>query len=191
MPARYAQHRCVPQVNTIIYLQIETFKDHEVVICVMSKKRDQRVYDLFQKYRFTFVLRVLILIVNNLDGPYGLKASVSGVHGYPPRAMAIFVFIMEEFHLTYRGAVGYLNGHREKLKAMGLNKVPSKSTIHRNSAKISDEYYRQMHFKVIKGIVTGNMAGDSSGFSVRKFIPWFSVKKMLNCGRGGGANYTP
>ena len=143
----------------------------------MSKKRDQRAYDLFQKYRFTFVLRVLIVIVNKLDEPYTLKPSVSGVHGYPPRSMAIFVFIMEELHLTYRGAVGYLNEHREKLKAMGLSKVPSKSTIHRNSAKIPDKYYRQMHFKVIKGIVTGNLAGDSSGFSMRKFIPWFSVRK--------------
>lgn len=143
----------------------------------MSKKRDQRAYDLFQKYRFTFVLHILIIIVNKLDEPYTLKPSVSGVHGYPPRAMAIVIFMMEELHLTYRGAVGYLNGHCEKLKAIGLDKIPSKSTIHRNSAKIPDGYYRQMHFKVIMGIVTGNIAGDSSGFSVRKFIPWFSVKK--------------
>ena len=89
---------------------------------------------------------------------------MSGVHGYPPSAMAIAVFIMEEFHLTYRGAAAYLNGHRDKLKTMGLNNVPSKSTIHRNSTKISDEYYRQMHFKVIKGIATGTWPEILAGF---------------------------
>ena len=151
----------------------------------MSKKRDQRVYDLYQKYRFTFVLNILILIVNKPDEPYTLKPSVSGVHRYPPRAMALVVFMMEELYLTYRGAVGYLNGHRDKLKAMGLNKVPSKSTIRRNSAKIPDGYYRQMHFKVIKGIAIGNLAGDSSGFSMRKFIPWFSVRKDVKLWKKG------
>ena len=87
----------------------------------MSKKRDRITYDLFQKYRFTFVLHVPILTVNKMDEPYALKSSVNGVHGYPPRTMAIVVFIMEEFHLIYRGAVACLNKHREKVKAMGLN----------------------------------------------------------------------
>ena len=99
--------------------------------------------------------------------------------------MAMVVFMTEEIYLTYRGAVGYLNGHRDKLKAMGLNKVPSKSTIRRNSAKIPDGYYRQMHFKVIKGIAIGNLAGDSSGFSMRKFIPWFSVRKDVKLWKKG------
>ena len=90
--------------------------------------------------------------------------------------MAITVFVTEGFHLAHRGAVAYLNRHREKLKAMGLNKV-HKSTIRRNSTKIPDEYCRQVHFKVIKGIATDNLAEDSSEFLMRKFIPWFSAKK--------------
>lgn len=143
----------------------------------MDKKRDQRAYDLFQKYRFTFILFVIIRIANKHEEPYLLRPSVSGVHGYPPRAMVIIVFMMEELHLTYRGVTGYLNAHHQTLKKLGLNKVPSKSTIHRASVRIPESYYRQVRFSVIAGIVAGNIAGDYSGFSMRKFIVWFSVKK--------------
>ena len=75
--------------------------------------------------------------------------------------------------------VGYLNEHRQTLQKLGLNKVPSKSTIHRASARIPESYYRQMHFQVIAGIAAGNLAGDSSGFSIRRFIPWYSIKKDI------------
>ena len=87
-------------------------------MCNEGKTRSKTV----QKYRFTFVLRVVILIV---DKPRCTQAF--GDHRCPPRAMAIVVFMTEELHLTYRGAVAYLNEHRYKLKAMGLNKVPPKT----------------------------------------------------------------
>ena len=79
----------------------------------MDKKRDQRAYDLFQKYRITMVLFAVVTIAGMLSEPYRLKPSVSGPHGYPPRAMAVIVFMMEDTHLTYRGMVGYLNDHRQ------------------------------------------------------------------------------
>ena len=143
----------------------------------MNNPRDQKTYDLFQQYRFTFVMFVIVRIAGNLEAPYSLKPSVSGVHGYAPRSMAVIVFMMEELHLPYRGMVGYLNAHRKTLEKLGLNNVPSKSTIHRVSARIPESYYRQMHFRVIASIVAGDLAGDSSGFPMRKFIPWFSVRK--------------
>ena len=142
-------------------------------------KRDQRAYDLFQKYRFTVVLFVVTRIAGMMDAPYRIKPSVSGPRGYPPRAMGVIVFMMEELHLTYRGMVGYLNEHRQTLQKLGLNKVPSKSTIHRASARMPESYYRQMHFRVITGIAAGSLAGDSSGFSIRRFIPWYSIKKDI------------
>ena len=85
--------------------------------------------------------------------------------------------MMEEIHLTYCIMVGHLNGDLSMLEKLGLTTVPAKSTIHRASQRIPELYYRQMHFRIIAGIVAGNIAGDSSGFSIRKFIPWFSIKK--------------
>ena len=85
--------------------------------------------------------------------------------------------MMEEIHLTYCIMVGHLNGDRPMLEKLGLATVPAKSTIHRASKRIPELYYRQMHFRVIAGIVAGNIAGDSRGLSIRRFIPWFSVKK--------------
>ena len=41
-------------------------------------KRDQRAYDLFQKYRFTVVLFVVTRIADMMDAPYRIRPSVSG-----------------------------------------------------------------------------------------------------------------
>ena len=53
--------------------------------------------------------------------------------------------------------MAHRNEHRYKLKAMGLNKVPSK---HRNTAKIPDEYYRQIHFRVRYSGMAGDFGAD-------------------------------
>ena len=58
----------------------------------MIEKRDQRAYDIVQKYRFTIVLFVVVRIAGMLDAPCRLKPSMSGPHGYSPRAMAVIVF---------------------------------------------------------------------------------------------------
>ena len=60
-----------------------------------DNKRDQRASEQFQKYRFTVVLIVVARIAGMMDAPYRLKPSVSGPRGYPPRAMAVIVFMME------------------------------------------------------------------------------------------------
>ena len=61
----------------------------------MMEKRGQRAYDLAQKYRFTFVLHVVIPIVNKLVEPYALNPSViTDTH------QDIVVFMMEELYLT-------------------------------------------------------------------------------------------
>ena len=60
-----------------------------------DNKRDQRAYDLFQKYRFTVVLFVVTRIAGMMDAPYRIRPSVSGPRGYPPRAMAVIVFMLE------------------------------------------------------------------------------------------------
>lgn len=47
----------------------------------MSNKRDQKTYDLFQQYRFTFALFVIVQIAGNLEAPYSLKLLVSHLNG--------------------------------------------------------------------------------------------------------------
>ena len=105
---------------------------------------------------------------------YSVKSSVSGICGYAPWSTAVITFMMDE---TYQGMVRHLNAHRKILEKLGLNSMPSKSTIHRASERIPKSYYRQMYYQIVVSITAGNLTGGSSGFLMRKFIPWFSVRK--------------
>ena len=95
--------------------------------------------------------------------------------------MVVIVFMMEHMHLMYRGAVGYLNDNRQMLKK--LDKVPSKSTTYKTSRRMPESYYKKMHFQAIASITAGDMAGDSSDFSIRKFIAWYSTKNTPRISR--------
>ena len=92
-------------------------------------------------------------------------------------SMAVTMFMLAHMHLKYRGMVGHINARREMLEKPELNTVPAKSTTHRASERIPKSHYRQMHFRKVARISAGNLAGDSSGFLMRKFITRFSVRK--------------
>ena len=95
--------------------------------------------------------------------------------------MAVKIFMMDK---TCQGIVVYLNTHRKTLEKLGLNSVLSKSTIYGASARISQSYYRQMHFHIVTSMPPGDLARDSSGFPMRKFIPRFSVQEISHAQEG-------
>ena len=96
---------------------------------------------------------------------------------YPPKAMAVVCIMMEAEMRTYRKMVGYLRMHPDTARRMGLPKIPSKSTIWRAYGMIPEPYLREVHTRIIGDVmVTGSVAGDSTGYSSNRFVRWFSIR---------------
>ena len=96
---------------------------------------------------------------------------------YPPKAMAVVCIMMEAEMKTYRKMVGHLRMNRSLAMKIGLPKIPSKSTIWRACGMIPEPYLREVHTRIIGDVmVTGSLAGDSTGYSGNRFIRWFSIR---------------
>ena len=93
---------------------------------------------------------------------------------YPPKAMAVVCIMMEVEVKTYRKMVGYLRMHPDLVSRIGLSGIPSKSTIWRAYGMIPEQYLREIHTRIIGDVmVTGSVAGDSTGYSSNRFVRWF------------------
>ncbi len=58
-----------------------------------------------------------------------------------------------------------------------VNTYPSKSTIWRAYGMIPEPYLREVHTRIIGDVmVTGSVAGDSTGYSSNRFVRWFSIR---------------
>ena len=96
---------------------------------------------------------------------------------YPPKAMAVVCILMEAEARTYRKMVGHLRMNRNLAMKTGLPKIPSKSTIWRAYGMIPEPYLREVHTRIIGDVmVTGSLAGDSTGYSDNRFVRWFSIR---------------
>ena len=96
---------------------------------------------------------------------------------YPPKAMTVVCILMEAEARTYRKMVGHLRMNRSLAMKIGLPRIPSKSTIRRAYGMIPEPYLREVHTRIIGGVmVTGSLAGDSTGYSSNRFVRWFSVR---------------
>ena len=110
-----------------------------------KKKRDQRSFDLVQRYLPGLILATTVArIVNGMDEPYTLNPGVGGKNGYLPRTMAIVCIMLEAERRTYRKMVGYLHADREAARKMGLTgNIPSKSTICSSYSLIPESFLPQ------------------------------------------------
>ena len=55
---------------------------------MITKKRDQRQYDLVQQYLPGLILNTVLGIIRELGDPYDAKPGLGGMTAYPPMAMA-------------------------------------------------------------------------------------------------------
>ena len=139
-------------------------------------KRDQRQYDLIQQHLPGLILSTILRIVEDLGDPYRAKPGLGGMTAYPPKAMAVVCILMEAEARTYRKMVGHLRMNRGLAMKIGLPKIPSKSTIWRAYGMIPEPYLREVHTRIIGDVmVTGSVAGDSTGYSSNRFVRWFSI----------------
>ena len=72
--------------------------------------------------------------------------------------------------------VGHLRMNRGLAMKIGLPKIPSKSTICAYGM-IPEPYLREVHTRIIGDVmVTGSVAGDSTGYSSNRFVRRFSIR---------------
>ena len=140
-------------------------------------KRDQRPYELIQQHLSGLILNTILKIVEDLGDPYQAKPGLGGMTAYPPKAMAVVCILMEAEARTYRKMVGHLRMNRGLAMKIGLPKIPSKSTMWRAYGMIPEPYLREIHTRIIGDVmVTGSVAGDSTGYSSNRFVRWFSIR---------------
>ena len=140
-------------------------------------KRDQRPYELVQQHLSGLILNTVLKIVEDLGDPYQAKPGLGGMTAYPPKAMAVVCILMEAETKTYRKMVGYLRVHPDLVSRIGLPRIPSKSTIWRAYGMIPEPYLREIHTRIIGDVmVTGSLAGNSTGYSSNRFVRWFSIR---------------
>ena len=115
--------------------------------------------------------------MEDLVDPYRVKPGLGGMTVYPPKAMTVVCTLMEAEARTYRKMVGHLRMNRSLAMKIGLLKIPSKSTIWRAYGMIPEPYLREAHTRIIGDVVvTGSLAGDSTGYSSNRFVRWFSIR---------------
>ena len=142
-----------------------------------KRKHDQRPYELIQQHLSGLILNTVLKIVEDLGDPYQAKPGLGGMTAYPPKAMAVVCILMEAETKTYRKMVGYLRMHPDLVSRIGLPRIPSKSTIWRAYGMIPEQYLREIHTRIIGDVmVTGSLAGDSTGYSSNRFVRWFSIR---------------
>ena len=62
------------------------------------------------------------------------------------------------------------------VRNIGLRKIPSKGTIWRAYGRIPEEYLHEIRRRIVRDIMEGSPAGDSTGYSSSRFVKWFSVR---------------
>ena len=146
-------------------------------IVLTSKKRDQRAYDLVQKHLYLLIPETVLQVVQDMDVPYMVGAGLGGMSAYPPKIMAVICIIMEAERKTYRKMSGHLLANPELVAKLGLNTVPSKSTIARSYGLIPESYLYEVHKRVIACLTAGHsLAADSTGYSENATSKWRDVR---------------
>ncbi len=141
-----------------------------------TKKRDQRQYDLVQQYLSGLMLNTVLGIIKNLGDPYAVRPGLGGMTAYPPGAMAAVCIMLEAQRTTYRKMVGILRNNSAMAAKMGLEKIPSKSTIARAYGLIPEWYLAEAHRIAIREVEAGSLAADGTGYSYLRFVRWFDVR---------------
>ena len=143
---------------------------------VKKGKRDQRPYELVQQHLSGLILSTILRIVEDLGGPYQAKPGLGGMTAYPPKVMAVVCILMEAEARTYRKMVDHLRMNRSLAMKIEMSKMPPKSTIWRAYGMIPEPYLRETHTRIIGDVmVTGSLAGDSTGYSGNRSVRWFSI----------------
>lgn len=103
----------------------------------------------------------ILSIVEEMGDPYRLKPGLGGMKAYPPKAMTVIYLMLNAESKTYRKMVGHLESNLSIMRKLELTKIPSKSTIWRTGARISESHLRELNRRITHDMAAGSLAGDS------------------------------
>ena len=131
---------------------------------------------MIQQYLPDLILNTILETIGEMGDPYQARPGLGGMTAYPPKAMAVVCILMEAEMKTYRKMGGYLKMHPDVVRRIGPSRVPSKNTIWRAYGRIPESYLREIRLRIVRDIVAGSLAGDSTGYSGNRFTRWFSIR---------------
>ena len=143
-----------------------------------TKKRDQRQYDLVQQYLSGLMLNTVLGIIKELGNPYAVRPGLGGMTAYPPGAMAAVCIMLEAQRTTYRKMVGIFRNNGTMAAKMGLDRIPSKSTIARAYGLIPEWYLAEAHRIAIREVEAGSLAADNGACLIQTRI-WCALVTFL------------
>lgn len=139
-------------------------------------KRDQRAYELFNKYSEDIFVSLLLPVVEEMGDPYTLKPCVSGVRGYPPKIMATIVALCEYSNAGYRRTHSMLHANPTMRARLGLPGIPSKSAIGAAYKRMPKDYLDRLNDTLVEQIDVKSVAVDSTAMSSDHNPAWMSVR---------------
>ena len=139
-------------------------------------KRDQRAYEIYNKYSTGVLVAKMMAAVERLGDPYTNRPCVSGVRGYPPKAMVVVVALCEYWNVGYRRTASTLRNNGDLLRRLGLTRVPSRGTIGNAYRRIPKQYLHDLNHTITEDIRPGSVAGDSTGLSGSRKVVWLDVR---------------
>lgn len=128
-----------------------------------NTKRDQRPFDVVQQYLPGLAPNTIPETIKEMGDPCRAKPGLGGMTACPPKAMAAACILMEAEMKTYRKMVGYLRMHPDIVRRIGPSKIRPGSTVWRAYGMIPGLYLREVRLRIVRGIVAGSPAGDSTG----------------------------
>ena len=114
------------------------------------RPRDGKLDTEFTKVKAKEFMRTAFAAVDASPPPWTPKNQHGGRSNIEPKALAKCVLIMVEERKTLRDMVAYLHAHPDVLKAVGLKRVPSKSSLNRAVRRIPQRYLRRVSETVVR-----------------------------------------
>ena len=117
-----------------------------------EKPRDGRLDTEFTKVKAAEFFKATFAAVDACPPPWRPKNQHGGRSNIDPKALAKCLIVMIEEKKPYRDMVSYLHANPDLLEEMGLDRVPSKSTLHRAARRIPQRYLRRVSSEVLKDV---------------------------------------
>ena len=114
------------------------------------RSRDGKLDAEFTKVKAKELMRTAFAAVDANPPPWTPKNQHGGRSNIEPRALAKYVLVMAEECKTIRDMVAYLHAHPDVLEAVGLKRVPSKSSLNRAVRRIPQRYLRRVSETVVR-----------------------------------------
>ena len=125
-----------------------------------QKPRDWRLDNEFSKVKKAMFYDEVIAAVDARPPPWADRTGRRGRPGFGARELAKCVIVMTEEGLSVRDMVAHLHAHPDLLRRIGLDDVPSKSTLARARRRLPTQYLRSLSSFIAKSAPGAGGGGE-------------------------------